>query len=144
MTGDRAADYVVAHRAVSDLLYEADPFEMGSSIDAPRDEYDEFATRLLSALKSSRSVEEASTALEQRQWTLPPDVLARVWAIVDEAQLHIEMTTGTERACRGSRLSAGRRHQPRDPRCGRSGRRALLLRRRYPASSLDRRLPGVL
>ena len=60
-----AAAYLVALRAVSDLLYEIDPYEVGSSLDAPRDEYDEIAA-----------------------WVLEPDLLQQIWVILDEAGLH--------------------------------------------------------
>lgn len=88
MTGDRAADYLVALRSVSDLLYDVDPYEMGSSIHAPRDEYDEFAARLLAALKSSKTLEDGQAELARLGWRLDSQVVQRIWQILGEADLH--------------------------------------------------------
>jgi hypothetical protein len=39
--------WLEAHSRLSALLYERDPEGMGASVSAPRDEYDDVATRLL-------------------------------------------------------------------------------------------------
>ena len=46
----RTRAYLDFKREVEDVLYEVDPYGMGSTIDAPRDEYSDEAARLLPLL----------------------------------------------------------------------------------------------
>lgn len=57
------AAYERFHRELSNVLYECDPASMGSSIAAPRDEYDMEAARLAAALNSVKDEREICALL---------------------------------------------------------------------------------
>jgi hypothetical protein len=79
-------DYALARRAVGDLLQEADPYRNARPADAPPDDYDEIAGRMLAALTTCLTLDDAQAEL--KAWGLDRRVEERVWRIVDDAGLH--------------------------------------------------------
>ncbi len=75
-----------AHSRLSALLYERDPEGMGASVFAPRDEYDDVATRLLRAvLRRPAGLAEADVVVN----VLPsawPDLVAEIVEICATCQ----------------------------------------------------------
>ncbi|WP_146175151.1 hypothetical protein [Umezawaea tangerina] len=67
-------------RALSRILYDRDPFSMGSSISAPDDEYDSFAVKLVPLLGRVVNIEECGRVLES-QGIHDDGVVREVWAM---------------------------------------------------------------
>ena len=68
---------------VTRLLYDFDPDGIGSSIDAPLDEYSELAARLLPELSRSSTPVEASRRTLSLFPTASEDLRQAIWAATD-------------------------------------------------------------
>ncbi len=62
------------------LLYDYDPDGIGRSIDAPHDEYDDLATRLLGPLSRSTTALEADAEIRELVPAAGPDLIKALWA----------------------------------------------------------------
>ncbi|MEH0974044.1 hypothetical protein V6U77_23220 [Micromonospora sp. CPCC 205546] len=61
------------------MLYEIDPFGMGSAVSAPDDEYEPVAMRLMPLLKHATNAEDCAEIL-RKQGIHGEGVAQRVWA----------------------------------------------------------------
>jgi hypothetical protein len=73
-----ASAYKVLCEELSATLYDEDPAGMGSTVGAPRDEYDGQAARIAAALRSTRSRKDVASYLEKSFSKCSPALIERV------------------------------------------------------------------
>lgn len=85
MTSPTRSDrYARLHERVSATLYETDPDEIGSSIDAPLDEYDDIATRLIPRLLAANSTGELREQLAEIFFVRVDELLQPIWEAISD------------------------------------------------------------
>lgn len=81
MTGRRVTEaFADLARTISHLLYELDPDGIGSSIDAPLDEYDDLSWRLARAVVAREDRDEVRLAVVETFPGATDDLVDGVWS----------------------------------------------------------------
>jgi hypothetical protein len=76
-------------QTISRALYDVDPQGIGSSIDAPLDEYDDLAHRLASDLVLAASVHDAGRITTSIVSSGEEPLIVRLWSAVQEYQANL-------------------------------------------------------
>jgi hypothetical protein len=83
-TSPKSDRYVRLQQQVSRTLYEVDPDEIGISIDAPLDEYDDIALRLVPRLLAAESSYELRERLAEVFAARVDELSQPLWKLVSE------------------------------------------------------------
>jgi hypothetical protein len=83
---------------LSAILYDEDPAGMGSTVGAPRDEYDGLAARIAVALRGVRSREKVTSYLEESLGKCSTDLVERIDKALAKFRLKTQTAVRTRRS----------------------------------------------